>query len=705
MENWNPSSNKLFKEKNMKTHLIYFFIFLFFIATNILPQIIVNEPINISKGVQDSSIKITTNPSFTWHQISRAFDGNHLTEAIINKNNISITLEFKNQVSISKSKVFFWNNGTWSLETANTLLDLENKTGSYKSLANNRNYSFFVWDSVAFQTYQIKFIKLTAKNPSDTILYIGEWVIESFLRLTSLKIIPVKPRVIPNASLQLDLKVLDEFGRVYPYNLTDINWSSLNTSVASIDNNGKLKGVSIGSTTIQVNAENNHISGSSEINVTNDFQSEKVSQKIVKVALVIQDPVIQEFGYKRIHEKWNWQSPISLVTQIQQEFLQSSDSTVKFQIVESYNDQNIFTKIDSNYMTLAQIAYYFQNNQTLYTELKYIAETQNRIKYDYNGMVDFYDFDTKRNNGTIDEVWVYAFPFGGMYESQLMGPGAFWWNSPPLAHPGLNKCLSVMGWNYERGVAEAMHSVGHRAESALWKTYGRWNLQSAKLNNWEIFTSINKELPNKANVGNIHFPPNAISDYDYSNSSSVITFADNWKRYPFLLDQKRTINCQEWGCTHLGYMKWWFNHLPRYKGVTADTILNNWWHYFLDYYDAVATAKNQMALNIKDKSELNNVNNYELMQNYPNPFSAKSEYSVNGNSSTSIRYGITKKGMATLKVFNTLGEEIATLVNDEKLPGFYEVQFSSNGKLSSGIYFYQLQINEFRTTKKMVLVK
>ena len=92
-------------------------------------------------------------------------------------------------------------------------------------------------------------------------------------------------------------------------------------------------------------------------------------------------------------------------------------------------------------------------------------------------------------------------------------------------------------------------------------------------------------------------------------------------------------------------------------------------------------------------------NDYSLEQNYPNPF----------NPSTTIKYQIPVGGFVTLKVYDVLGNEIATLVNEEKYAGSYEVQFSTKGgdasKLVSGIYFYKLQSGNFTQTNKMVLMK
>lgn len=86
--------------------------------------------------------------------------------------------------------------------------------------------------------------------------------------------------------------------------------------------------------------------------------------------------------------------------------------------------------------------------------------------------------------------------------------------------------------------------------------------------------------------------------------------------------------------------------------------------------------------------------NFNLSQNYPNPF----------NPSTTIKYAIPTSEVATLKVYDMLGSEVATLVNEEKPTGSYEVEFNASN-LTSGIYFYKLQSGSFVETKKMLLLK
>ena len=89
---------------------------------------------------------------------------------------------------------------------------------------------------------------------------------------------------------------------------------------------------------------------------------------------------------------------------------------------------------------------------------------------------------------------------------------------------------------------------------------------------------------------------------------------------------------------------------------------------------------------------------FRLDQNYPNPF----------NPSTVIGYRLPVTSNVTLKVYDILGNEIATLVNEEKPAGEYEVEFQStvsSRQLTSGIYFYQLKAGSFIQSKKMILLK
>jgi hypothetical protein len=97
---------------------------------------------------------------------------------------------------------------------------------------------------------------------------------------------------------------------------------------------------------------------------------------------------------------------------------------------------------------------------------------------------------------------------------------------------------------------------------------------------------------------------------------------------------------------------------------------------------------------VNEKADNLTPDNFYLSQNYPNPF----------NSTTSIKYQIPELSFVKLKIFNLLGEEVKTMVNNENPAGSYEVNFDA-ANLPSGIYFYRLQAGDYIETKKMVLMK
>jgi len=131
--------------------------------------------------------------------------------------------------------------------------------------------------------------------------------------------------------------------------------------------------------------------------------------------------------------------------------------------------------------------------------------------------------------------------------------------------------------------------------------------------------------------------------------------------------------------------------------------------HFIDYDNGWVAGYNGTVLHttnggitsIDDNNQMNPIE-FILSQNYPNPF----------NPVTKIKYSIPSATLRqaqsdikiTLKVYDVLGKEIATLVNEAKPAGTYEVEFDASD-LTSGIYFYQLKAGDFVETKKMVLLR
>lgn len=107
--------------------------------------------------------------------------------------------------------------------------------------------------------------------------------------------------------------------------------------------------------------------------------------------------------------------------------------------------------------------------------------------------------------------------------------------------------------------------------------------------------------------------------------------------------------------------------------------------------ESVLLKNNPVELNLSGTAV---ITEYSLEQNFPNPF----------NPSTIIKFQIPKDGFVSLKVYDILGNEITTLINEEKSRGRYEVNFNGSS-LANGVYIYKIQSGDFISSKKMILLK
>ena len=122
---------------------------------------------------------------------------------------------------------------------------------------------------------------------------------------------------------------------------------------------------------------------------------------------------------------------------------------------------------------------------------------------------------------------------------------------------------------------------------------------------------------------------------------------------------------------------------PAYFNFEAQIGCDNW-PYWEDSILVIVGVENEISLPTE----------FLLSQNYPNPF----------NPSTNIQYAVSSRQFVSLKVYDVLGNEIETLVNEEKTSGTYEITWYAEN-LPSGVYFYQLKAGSFVETKKMILLK
>ncbi len=146
------------------------------------------------------------------------------------------------------------------------------------------------------------------------------------------------------------------------------------------------------------------------------------------------------------------------------------------------------------------------------------------------------------------------------------------------------------------------------------------------------------------------------------------------------------------------------NNLIQY--VDATVLTDSTYSYWISAFNQFGqNSSDTITITVSDPVEVEEIENDELpdefalLQNYPNPF----------NPNTVISYQLPVNGNVTIKIYDVLGNEVATLVNEEQAPGIYEIEFNaaqvSRPELTSGVYFYQLKAGDYIETKKMILLK
>jgi len=179
----------------------------------------------------------------------------------------------------------------------------------------------------------------------------------------------------------------------------------------------------------------------------------------------------------------------------------------------------------------------------------------------------------------------------------------------------------------------------------------------------------------------------------YNQLSSVVILswvtATETNNFGFEIERTSALPNTEWG--KIGFVKGNGTTTEIMRYVFQDDIENQGnYKYRLKQidFDGKINYSNTIEVEVIRTTE------FTLSQNYPNPF----------NPTTLIKYQIPVESFTTLKVYDVLGNEVVTLVKDEKTVGNYEVEFNATG-FASGVYLYKLQAGEFVEVKKMIILK
>lgn len=299
-----------------------------------------------------------------------------------------------------------------------------------------------------------------------------------------------------------------------------------------------------------------------------------------KLMVIIFNPIIESQGNKRLNEVFGWTHPDVTTSGVLGDLNQNSHGNAAYSIVlrievdgfPVFNDGYTYT--DDSYLSAHNTNNFYDSGCSGLND----AHCANLYK-----IINDYQVAQKVQSGEIDEVFLWGAPGFGFYrESAMAGDGAYYINAGLIPNVLSSRAFVIMMLNYERGVAEALESYGHRVEWILWKMYeNKFPQPPSEKHALSRYIIEDRDLPGKGGIGDVHNPVNAQSDYDRANTRYVPSNAAEWFNFPNInYENRQDINCTAWGCDPRGYLKWWYDHMP-YKAGTKDGCLNNWWEYIL----------------------------------------------------------------------------------------------------------------------------
>lgn len=305
--------------------------------------------------------------------------------------------------------------------------------------------------------------------------------------------------------------------------------------------------------------------------------SAATGRKRAKVVVVIYNPVLEAEGGKTLIEHLKANDPREFSHILANVVREASWGYINYEIVDVIEVDGYPKKVDG-----------FRYDDASFMEVRKTQKWQPapasyRAIFEENGLLDRF------RREAITEMWLWG--AGGMHFDEFAGfipnrDARFgptdnpWLYRPYDIPPELGRTTWVMGFNYEVGPDNMIHSYAHRIESmaALALADGVWDTH-AQRDPWNVFSWLETDhAGTPSHVGNCHVPPNGQSGYDYNNKRRVLSWADNWARYPDVSGPARLVSSQEWGNNHFGYMKWLLERVPKFPGHTRYGY-NNWWVY------------------------------------------------------------------------------------------------------------------------------
>ncbi len=249
--------------------------------------------------------------------------------------------------------------------------------------------------------------------------------------------------------------------------------------------------------------------------------------------------------------------------------------------------------------------------------------------FDYEYLIKKFNLIERKNNNEFDQVWLNIIDPSATYETIMVGNNPYWVNGTPIVKECDNFIIATVF--ISRRDAN-LHAISHSFENVMSmvfngihndydkKYYDKTDIKYQELNLWEKFTlTDDKSQNNHAGVGNVHYPFNAKTVYDYTNKTSVYTNWETWLNYPNLELKFKKSNSNAWLKFEENlkldssqnkdpdrlYLRFWLYLFPHIDGYTEDGYYNNWWKYIksLDYVESMKSNINK-ELEIEKNKEV-----------------------------------------------------------------------------------------------------
>lgn len=284
----------------------------------------------------------------------------------------------------------------------------------------------------------------------------------------------------------------------------------------------------------------------------------------VRVIVLNFEPTVPSQGNQKLWEVFGWNDPHNLATEFVNDVEYASGDTINYEIVD-WRDLNEFPIFEDG---------------SRYTADQYV---QNRITNtgwststaDFYAIAEQQDLAELVNNNVIDEIWAFGDHYFSLFgEAWMAGPQSFFINGPSFPDLQVDRAVAGFGFNYERGVAEMIHNLGHRTENHGSRAYGGWDITNPATP-WDYFTAnVGQTNRTAFGVGSTHYPMNGVTDYDTANTGIVNSYADEFvlnfpnQNYantaPLSRDAWGDLGVGNW---ERGYQRWFFSHVPRSDGT------------------------------------------------------------------------------------------------------------------------------------------